>query len=322
MKINVAVLRGGPSPEYDVSLKTGGNILSLLTQFEDKYEPMDIFISRDGEWHVGGLVHEPHEALRRADVVWNGMHGEFGEDGQVQKILDSLQIPYVGSGAASSALAMNKDLAKRVYNLHSLPTPNHEVLIEGEVTDDQLIYIFRTYLHPVIVKPASTGSSIGIRLAHSFQELKDAIKHAFSHSPKVLVEEFIRGKEATCGVVENMRGEKIYALLPVEIRKSEKNFFDYESKYSGETEEVCPGNFSKAENKLIQELARKAHDALGLKHYSRSDFMVTPRGRVYILETNSLPGLTEQSLFPKALQATGIKPHEFVEHCIGLALEP
>ncbi len=320
MKINVAVLRGGPSPEYEVSLKTGGNIITTLRQLEDKYEPVDIFISRDGEWHRGGLVHEPHHALQNIDVVWNGMHGAYGEDGQVQKILDALQIPYVGSGAAPSALAMNKDLSKRVYNLHSLPTPNHEVLVDGEVTEAQLIYIFRNYLHPVIVKPASGGSSLGIKLAHSFQELKEAIKHAFEHSPKVLVEEFIRGKEATCGVVDNLRGEKVYALLPVEIRKSEKHFFDYEAKYSGEAEEICPGNFTKVESQMIQDLARKAHQSLGLSHYSRSDFMVTPRGRVYILETNSLPGLTEQSLFPKSLEATGVKTHEFADHCINLAL--
>lgn len=320
-RIKVAVLRGGPSPEYEVSLKTGNNILSTLRLMEDKYEPVDIFISRDGEWHRGGLVHEPQHALRHIDIVWNGMHGTYGEDGQVQKLLDTLQIPYVGSGAAASALAMNKDLAKRVYNHHTLPTPNHEVLVDGEVTDDQLIYIFRNYLHPVIVKPASSGSSLGVRMAHSFHELKEAIKHAFEHSPKVLVEEFIQGKEATCGVVEDMRGEKIYALLPVEIRKSDKHLFDYGSKYSGETEELCPGNFSKAESKLIQELARRAHESLGLEHYSRSDFRVTPRGRVYILETNSLPGLTENSLFPKSLEATGIKNHEFADHCINLALK-
>lgn len=320
-KISVAVLRGGPSPEYEVSLKTGGHIISTLRQMEDKYEPVDIFISRDGEWHRGGLVHEPHQALRHIDVVWNGMHGAYGEDGQVQKILDNLQIPYIGSGAAASSLAMNKNLAKRVYNLHSMPTPNHDVLIDGEVSEAQLIYIFRNYLHPVIVKPASSGSSLGVKLAHSFHELKEAVKHAFEHSPKVLVEEFIRGKEATCGVVENLRGEKFYALLPVEIRKSEKHFFDYESKYSGETEEHCPGNFTRAESKMIQDLAKRAHEALGLNHYSRSDFMVTPRGRVYILETNSLPGLTEQSLFPKSLLATGLKTHEFAEHCINLALK-
>lgn len=320
MKIKVAVLRGGPSPEYDVSLKTGSNILSLLRKMEEKYEPIDIFISKNGEWHKEGLVHDPHEALRHADLVWNGMHGAYGEDGQVQKILESLKIPYVGSGAMSSALAMNKDMAKKHYEIHSLLTPRHELVRANTHNDEQLVYIFRNYLHPVVVKPASGGSSIGIKLAHTFNELKEAVKSAFSHGPKVLVEEFVRGKEATCGVVEGLRGEQIYALLPIEI-KLNNDFFDYNSKYSGKTVEICPGNFSVDEVSTIQEMARRAHQALGLRHYSRSDFIVTPRGKVYILETNSLPGFTEQSLFPKALTATGVRPHEFVDHCVSLALK-
>src|SRR3989344_1268098 len=296
MKIKVAVLRGGPSPEYDISLKTGAHILSLMRQIEDKYEPIDIFISKDGEWHRNGLVHDPYQALGDTDMVWNAMHGAYGEDGKVQKLLDSLKIDYTGSGADASARTMDKELAKREYQKHSLLFPRHEVLSEETLNDDQLVYIVREYLQPVIVKPASAGSSIGVKLAHGFHELKEAVKNAFAHSSQVLVEGFIRGKEATCGVVEGMRGEKLYALIP----------------YGGTTPE---------ENQKIVEMSKIAHEILGLRNYSSSDFIITPRGKIYMLETDSQPAFYPESRMYKSLLSTGIKPREFAEHCIGLVLE-
>src|SRR3989344_774706 len=248
-KIKVSVLRGGPSSEYDTSLKTGGYILSTLREMPETYEPMDIFISRDGEWHYEGLVKEPHHLLRHTDVVWNALHGSYGEDGQVQHLLESIKIPFTGSKVFGSALSMNKAMTKNIYNQHNLLTPPHE-LVRGTVSYADLIHIFQNYLHPVIVKPANGGSSIVIKLAHTFQELEEVVAEAFKHSSQVLVEEFIEGKEGTCGVVENVRGEKLYALLPVEIRKKGNGVFDFDSKYSGKTEEICPGNFKPAEQAL------------------------------------------------------------------------
>jgi len=318
-KIKIAVLRGGPSHEYDVSLKTGGHILSLLNSMPEKFEPLDVFISRDGEWHVGGVVHEPHQALRETDMVWNALHGAYGEDGQVQRILETLGVPFTGSDAITSARAMDKEMSKRLYQRHAFLTPQHELITEDDLNDDKLISIFRTYLHPVIVKPVDGGSSLGIRMAHTFKDLSEAIKHSLEFSKRVMVEEFIKGKEATCGVVDNFRGEKIYALLPVEIRKT-NHFFGYEDKYSSNTEEVCPGNFKLTESQKLAELAKKAHEVLGLRHYSRSDFIITPSGKIYILETNSLPGFTEASLMPKSLEAVGFKPTHFVDHVVNLAL--
>lgn len=320
-KLRVAVLRGGPSEEYDVSLKTGGEIISLLREMPDIYEPIDLFISKDGEWHLSGLVEDPHRALRNVDVVWNALHGSYGEDGGVQKVLESLHLPFTGSGALASALAINKDLAKEVYRRHFLNTPRHELLEEGNYDDGRLVFIFRNYLNPVIVKPTSGGSSIGVQLSYSFEELKEAVKNAFKYSKKVLVEEFIRGKEATCGVVDDFRGQKHYALLPVEIRRpSHKVFFDYDAKYSGQSEIVCPGKFSAEERASLEEMSKTAHRALGMRHYSRSDFIITPKGRIYILETNSLPGFTAESLLPKSLHAVGFHPREFVDHVIKLSI--
>jgi D-alanine-D-alanine ligase len=294
-KIRVAVLRGGPSSEYEHSLKTGGHVLSLLRQLDDKYEPIDIFISRDGEWHHGGLVHEPQQALRHADVVWNAMHGAYGEDGQVQKLLDGLQIPYTGPRTLGATLALNKDVSKKHYEMHSLLTPRHEVLSLETLTESHLINIFRNYLQPVVVKPATSGSSIGLKVVRDFYELRDAVVEAFEHSNRVLVEEFIRGKEATCGVIENAKGEKLYALIP-----------------SGDT---TPG-----ENMLITEMSKRAHQVLGLRHHSSSDFIITPRGKIYILETDSVPVFHQDSHVHRSLETTGWKPHHFADHCLELAL--
>lgn len=320
-KLKVAVLRGGPSHEYDVSLKTGQHVLSLLSDLSDKYEPKDIFISRNGEWHRDGMALSPEDALLGIDVVFNAMHGAYGEDGEVQELLETIGTKFTGSYSVSSRVAMDKEKTKQVLFESGLNVPRHE-LIEGEPTKDQMTFIFNNYVYPIIVKPAVGGSSLGTRIVHSFHELGDAIKHALQYGKKVLVEEFIRGKEATCGVVENARGEKIYTLLPIEIKKHPKrHFFDYEAKYSGETEEICPGNFGQKVSKEIENQARIAHEALGLRHYSRSDFIITPKGKIYILETNTLPGFTQESLFPKALHAVGWHPKHFVDHIIELALE-
>lgn len=317
--MRIGVLRGGPSPEYDVSLKTGEYVLSLLRQMPEKYQPVDIFISKEGDWHVAGAKRKPKDALKNIDVVFNALHGTYGEDGGVQKILSALRIPYTGSKAFGAALSMNKDLTKEAYVLNDLLTPRH-TLLYGNVSLDNLIHVFRTYLPPMVVKPSNSGSSVGIEFAHTFEELKESVARAFKHSHKVMVEEHIQGKEGTCAVVENVRGEKLYALIPVEIQKPENShFFDYDAKYSGESREICPGTFSLEENKKMEYMAKRAHEVLGLRHYSRSDFIITPKGRVYILETNSLPGLTQESLLPKSLKAVGWKPQEFIEHLINLA---
>lgn len=298
-KIQVAILRGGPSSGYGDSLKTGEHILSTLRDMPEVYEPVDIFISKDGEWHRGGLVHEPHQALKYVDVVWNALHGSYGEDGQVQRVLENLQIPFTGSGAVASALASNKEVAKRFYRECSFLTPAHELITKNNLNEDQLVSIFRNYLHPVIIKPANASGSLGVSRAHTFQELKQMIKETFVHSPRVLVEEFIKGDEVSCAVIENAKGEKIHALPPSSTSK-----FKLEA----------------VESKQIEEMAKRAHEALGLSHYSSSDFIVTPKRKIYILETSSLPVLHEDSLTRHSLHVAGWRPRDFVGHILKLAM--
>ncbi|HEY4528342.1 MAG TPA: ATP-grasp domain-containing protein [Candidatus Paceibacterota bacterium] len=299
--IKVAVLYGGRSPAYEDSLLTGKFVLSLLRDHIE-YEPIDVFISREGDWHYKGLVEEPHQVLSRADVAWNALHGGYGESGGLQALLTGIQMPFVGSSTAPSIFAHNKEFAKKLYRDYSLPILASEVLREDEVSDDQLIEIFRTYLHPVVVKPSTGVCGIGIRLVHTYEELKDAVMRTFKHSTRVLVEEYVRGTAASAHVVEKARGEELYALVPIALET--------------ELRRVRP---TSVENKQMEDMAKRAHTALGLRHYSASDFMITPSGKIYILETNSSPLFHEGSLLHQSLAATGWKPKDFVEHCLKLA---
>jgi D-alanine-D-alanine ligase len=290
-QIKVGVLRGGPTPAYEDSLKTGAYVLSLLREMPEDYEPLDIFISRDGDWHYAGLVEEPHKILSRADIVWNSIHGPYGEDGQIQRLLENLQVPFVGSSTVASTLSHNKGMSKELYRRSSLRTPESRVFDESDFSDEKLIKVFRSLMHPVIVKPGNGVRALGVRIANTFQELKDAVRKTFAHSPKVLVEEYIQGSISSCTVIEDAKGEKYYALVP-------------------------SGRQPVETNKQIEEMAKKAHEVLNQRHYSSSDFVVTPKGKIYILETNSVPVLHEDSHLHRSLCATGWKPREFVEHCL------
>src|SRR3989344_5770990 len=317
--IRVAVLRGGPSEEYEVSLQTGGNIINSL--HPDKFIVDDIFVSRDGVWHLAGLPTSPEKALSRAGVVFNAMHGAYGEDGGVQRVLEHHNIPFTGSGSLGASLSFNKSLSKDIYKKNYLKTPEHLVIdarAPGELHDIAL-KIFREFPQPSIIKPISSGSSKDVYFCSSYEDVYTAIDKLSAKGEPFMVEEFIFGKEATCSVVEGFRGEDLHALLPIEIGRSGK-IFSYEDKYGiNEVTNYCPGRFTKEEASMIGELAKEAHQALGLRHYSRSDFIISPRG-IYILETNSLPGLTEHSLLPQSLLASGASVGEFLEHIVGLAI--
>lgn len=317
-KLRVAVVRGGPSSEYDVSLKSGSTILKHLPQ---KYHAHDILISKDGMWHRDGLERTPVRALAGMDVVFNAMHGQFGEDGKVQKILDHIGIPYTGSDSMASALGMNKVLSKKAFEHHNIKTPYFAVIRKEDDLGEKMNHVFHHFLLPFVVKPANAGSSVGVSIVKNFAHLEDALLHAFTFSDTVMIEEFIKGREATCGVVDNFRGETIYSLLPVEIIHPKENpFFDYDAKYGGKSQEIVPGRFSEAEKNEIQRLAKHVHESLGLRHYSRTDFIVTPKRGIFVLETNTLPGMTEESLMPKSLEAIGCSIADFLDHILTQAL--
>lgn len=310
-------MRGGPSREYEVSLKTGASVLSALGG--DKYEARDIFIDRAGQWHAHGRAVSPEKALAGVDVVFNAMHGEYGEDGQVQRILDTLGVPYTGSGALASALSFNKHHTKEAAKKLGVKVAHGMVLEQTDDIEGLAQRLFRSFPHPAIVKPVAGGSSIGLAVAETYHGLEGALRHAFAHSPQVLIEEYIPGREATVGVINNFRGEEVYALMPIEIRlPAGARAYDHYTKYEGAPEFVIPAGFTDEQKAELIDMARKVHAGLGLSHYSRSDFKVSKRG-IYFLEINALPDMFDSSEFTQMLHAVGSNRPHFIEHVIDLA---
>lgn len=318
MQTIVGVLRGGPSREHEVSLKTGAAILKNLPR--DRFEAHDIYIDKDGQWHDRGRPTSPDRVLRQLDVVLNGLHGEYGEDGEVQKLLERFGTPYAGADSLGSYLAMHKVMAKARARDAGLLTPDYRHVERAEDSETVAQDIIRNFHQPVVVKPVGWGSSVGVSIVGGYTPVLAAIRDLFEQgASSVLVEERIRGREATVGVVEGLRGEAFYTLPTVEIVPPGDDFFSYDAKYNGASREVCPGNFSRVVTEELKRAAKVIHRALGLRHYSRSDFIVAPKG-LYYLETNTLPGLTTESLLPKSLVAVGVPFPDFLTHLVNLAL--
>ncbi|MBI1999039.1 MAG: D-alanine--D-alanine ligase [Parcubacteria group bacterium] len=314
----VGVIRGGLSDEYEVSLKTGA---AVLRNMPERCLPVDILIDRAGVWHLRGLPRSPGRIADEVDVIFNALHGYYGEDGAVQRILDNLGIPYTGSGALASELGMGKARAKEVFLAHGIKTPRFSVVRRGDDVSVEANRLFRSFAQPSVVKPDDGGSSLGVHIVRDYPSLAHALEETLRMSRAALVEEYITGREATCGVLDRFRGEAQYALPPIEIIPPPSyGFFDYDAKYTGVTQELCPSPyFTPDEKREIMRSAIAAHRALGLRHYSRSDFIVSPRG-IYILEVNTLPGLTEESLFPKACKAVGCSFPRLIDHLLTLAM--
>lgn len=317
-KTRVGVLRGGPSSEHDISLKTGAYVLKNLSE---KYSPVDIFVDRSGVWHVQGISTEPSKVLRKVDVLFNALHGEYGEDGKLQYTLDAFGVPYTGSKRLSSALAMHKGHAKNFLKKHGIKSPYHKILRKDGASKEVIRELFKIAPNPSIVKPVGLGSSIGVSVSTRMTEFEAAVESAFALSPVILIEEFIKGREATCGVIDSFRGEETYAFLPVEFVHSEGvTFLDHEAKYGRKSRMIHPGRFSQLEKDVIQTAARTVHKALGLRHYSRSDFIVSLKRGVYFLEVNTLPGLYADAPFTESFGAVGISFSDFLDHVLQLAL--
>ncbi len=312
-KTYVGVLRGGRSEEYEVSLKTGQSVIRYLPS--DKYEIKDILIDKDGIWYVRGVPMEPIRILDQLDVVFIALHGKYGEDGKIQRFLDAHNVRYTGSDALASAVAMNKVLAKECLKRADFKHINYRILEKETITKNEIVKLFRTFPMPCVVKPVDNGSSIGVALVRSFDELIYAITYAFSYSDKILIEQYIKGRETTVAVAEDFRGEDVYVFPPVEIMTSKNVFFDYDEKYGGFAKEVCPAPFDVNVTKKLLDFAKFTHSTLGLRDYSRTDFIVAKDG-IYFLEVNSLPGLTEESLVPKSVNAVGTTLSDFLEHLV------
>jgi len=315
----VGVLRGGPSREHEVSLSSGAAVLAALAP--ERFTVRDIYIDKQGTWHERGRAMDPADILRTLDAVVIALHGEYGEDGEVQKVLERAGVPYTGSDSFSSFIAMHKVMAKECAKEAGVRTAEYRYIDSIEKMEPILHDVVRSFMQPVVVKPVRWGSSVGVSLVTGYEPLYKAVSKLLDEGAGgVLIEEYIRGTEATSGVVENLRGEALYALPSVEILPPDSaEFFTYDAKYSGASRELTPGRFPKAVQKELADSARTMHQALGLRHYSRSDFIVSPRG-VYYLETNTLPALGQGRSFTSAADAIGVPLPAFLEHLIRAVL--
>jgi D-alanine-D-alanine ligase len=306
-KMRLALIAGGKSSEREVSLKSGNQVYQALDK--EKYE-----IRRyDPATDLERLVREAPE-LDAALII---MHGRGGEDGTLQGLLDLLGVPYQGSGVLASALAMNKEMSKILYQEAGLTVARALIFNRPEAPSAQEIEAALGL--PAVIKPVNEGSSIGVTIARTREEVSRGLKSAFQYDHRVLVEEYLAGPEVTGGVLGN---DRLQALPLVEIIPSEQyTFFDYEAKYQpGASTEICPARLDPELTKKAQQAALTAHRALGCRGYSRTDMKIKD-GRPYVLETNTIPGMTATSLFPQAARAAGIDFPALLDTLIQLALE-
>jgi D-alanine-D-alanine ligase len=349
-RLRVALLFGGRSAEHDVSVMSAGNVFRALDPA--RYEVVPIGITRSGAWFLcspeggafpvavpesgprvalvpGGagrlaVLSETNAAApdlsRPVDVVFPVLHGPFGEDGTVQGAAEIAGVPYVGSGVLGSAAAMDKDVAKRLMRDSGLPIARFFTFAQGDSPAFEAVVA--ALGRPVFVKPARLGSSVGISKAGTREEFVKAVAEAFRHDRKILVEEYVRGREIECGVLEDEDGSLI-ASPPGEIVPSNRHgFYTYEAKYldeQGATVKV-PADLGPDVSDRVRKLSIRAFRALGCEGMARIDFFLSEDGKLTINEVNTLPGFTNISMYPKVMEALGIRYSELVDRLIRHAL--
>jgi D-alanine-D-alanine ligase len=293
----VGVLMGGPSAEREVSLKSGAGVLQAL---KDKgYQAIAI------DWRAGGPDLGSELRRERIDVVWIALHGTFGEDGCVQGLLECAQTPYTGSGVLASALAMDKVATRRIFDQESIESPQWRRYY-GAADVARIGF-------PLVVKPSSEGSSVGVSIVRKESQLEAALEKARKLHGVVLLEEYVKGREINVAVLDDT------ALGDVEIRPTTE-FYDYEAKYlRNDTQYLVPAPISEADRRTLHSLAERAHKALGCAGATRVDLMLGDGGRAVCLEINTLPGMTDHSLLPKIAAHGGMDYATLVEKILETA---
>ena len=295
----VAVVMGGPSAEREVSLNTGAAIANALREY--------------GYTNVVEIDLDPRNfgkqlAESKAEVVFNAVHGLYGEDGRLQTLLEIREMPYTGSGMIASVSCMDKVITKRMLRDAGISTP--ACLIVNKKESGIKEKIMQRFSLPLVIKPASQGSSIGVEIVKEEKQLDEALANAFKYSRDILVEEFIGGKELTVSMMQK-DGEVV--ALPVIHIAPHSGMYDYHSKYTkGATEYICPADLDEETTKKVQEISKQAYEVLGCSGVARADVMLDEEGNGYVLEINTVPGMTATSLVPKAAAAAGIS---FPELC-------
>ncbi len=307
-KIQLALIAGGKSGEREVSLAGAKGVLAALDPV--KY---DVF-QYDPATDLARLAAD----APKLDVAFILLHGLFGEDGTMQGMLDLLGLPYQGAGVLGSAMAMDKDIAKKQYVTAGLPVAPYHMADPADIENPQTIADSLGF--PLVVKPIRQGSSLGMSLVQNVEELQAGLELAFKYDSEVMVEQFVKGREITVGVLGN---DELTPLPLVEIIPGEEfRFFDYTAKYTpGATTEICPAQVPDDVWKKAQEYGVKAHRALKLRGYSRTDMIFNEAGDLFVIETNTIPGMTPTSLLPQAAQEHGLEFSALLDRLLELALE-
>ena len=313
MKLSVAVIYGGRSGEHEVSIVSAKAILAAIDR--EKYDVVEYFIDKQGKWSPQPILPEPG-AQPEIDVVFPVLHGTFGEDGTVQGLLELASLPYVGAGVLASAVAMDKEMTKRLCAARGLPVVEYVTLRRGHWDISQAC---ERLPFPVFVKPANLGSSVGISKAHDRKQLEAAIELAAQYDSKVIVERGIAGRELECAVLGN---EEPIASLPCEVLPS-REFYDYEDKYlAGRAETKIPAELPPDKTEELRRLAVECYRAVECEGMGRVDFLLeTATNRLYINEINTIPGFTSISMYPKMWGHSGVSFSALIDRLIGLALE-
>jgi D-alanine-D-alanine ligase len=342
--MKIVVLAGGLSTERDVSFKTGEMVTKALRENGHQVILLDVFMGySDKEEDLTGIFDRAEavsvkvaaipetapnlekvkaqrkdqsdnffgpnviELCRMADIVFMALHGENGENGKIQAAFDLFGIRYTGTGYLGSALALNKGMAKQLFLENGIPTPRGTSLKRGE----DAAKIENCGIHfPCVVKPCSGGSSIGVSIVHDKAEYEQALKEAFRWENELVIEEYVKGREFSVGVID-FQALPIIEIAPVE------GFYDYKNKYkAGSTVETCPAELSEQITKEMQGYAEKVAEVLGLNTYSRTDFLLDAEDHIFCLEANTLPGMTPTSLLPQEAKVTGVDFNQLCEKLI------
>lgn len=347
--MDVVVLSGGLSTERDVSIKTGSMVAQALRENGHRVIILDVFMGyKDAEEDLGDVFANADsigitsadisaeapdlaavkasradqsncffgpnvlQICRKADIVFMALHGENGENGKVQAAFDLFGIRYTGSDYLSSAIAMDKGIAKKFFVAAGIPTPSGITLTKAERQNDASALGLTL---PVVVKPCAGGSSIGVAIARTPEEFVVALDDAFRWEDELVIEEFIEGREFSVGVIEG-KALPIIEIAPIE------GFYDYKNKYkAGSAVETCPADLPEETTRTMQKYAEQVAEAIGLTTYSRSDFLLKPDGSMYCLEANTLPGMTPTSLLPQEAAVVGMNFNQLCDHLIDVSLK-
>lgn len=336
-KIKIGIIYGGKSTEHEVSVISANSVINNLNK--DKYEIYNIFIDKSNKWYEKNngedkKIENINSFLKNLDVVFPVLHGLYGEDGTIQGMLELLGIPYVGCKVLASSIAMDKVYTKIIFDRAGIKQANYVYI---KKIKNKYIYIDKNFNeeileledickrveskidYPMFVKPSNSGSSVGINKAKNTDELKKYIEYAAQFDDKILIEEFIKGKEVECSVLGN---EEVKVSCLGEIKPSEE-FYSYNAKYNDkESKLIIPANISKELTERARDLAIKAFKAIGGKGFSRVDFFINDEtNEIFINEINTIPGFTEISMYPKLWEASGLKYSELLDKLINLAME-